>query len=226
MSFDAVSLFTSIPVEDTIEHILEIIPSNEIPFKKQTLKSLLKICCTNVPFMFNGKNYVQIDGLSMGSSLGPVMAEFAMHMIESKLNMPKIYLRYVDDILAVFDNHDEAIQFLEKMNSIHSAIKFTLETAVNSSINFLDMKITLKNDSLKTNWCLKETNTGLYTPKTSFSPTTYKKNAIKALFQRSQNLTSDDSEKVKNKEIVKNIFIKNGYHPSFIEKCLLTKTFQ
>ena len=58
VSLDVVSLFTSIPVWDTIEHILETIPSNEIPFSKQTLKTLLEICCTNVPFMFNDKNYV------------------------------------------------------------------------------------------------------------------------------------------------------------------------
>jgi len=221
VSFDAVSLFTSIPVEDTVDHILDIIPSSAIPFKKDTLKTLLMICCTNVPFMFNGKNYVQVGGLSMGSSLAPLMAEFAMHMVESKLTMPKVYIRYVDDILAVFESLDAATNFLKEMNSMHQDINFTIEVATDSSIKFLDMEVKLTENSLKTNWCLKVTNTGLYTPKMSYSPNIYKKNAIKALYDRSQRLTCDEEAKLKNKDIVKNIFIKNGYHPNYIENCFL-----
>jgi len=224
VSFDAVSLFTSIPVEDTINHILDIVPHTEIPFKPETLKQLLMICCTNVPFMFNNKNYTQIGGLSMGSCLAPLMAEFAMNMIESKLKMPKVYLRYVDDIFAVFNNSNDATNFLKEMNSINCDLKFTIENAIDSSIKFLDMNVTLENNSLKTNWILKTTNTGLYTPKISYSPDVYKKNAIKALYNRSQRLTQNGESKAKNKDIVKDIFIKNGYHPSFIEKCFTEKS--
>lgn len=93
-----------------------------------------------------------------------------------------MYIRYVHDVFVIFNSQDEA-------NSVHKAIQFTLETAENSSINFLDLCITLENNSLKTNWTLKNTNTGLYTPKTAYSPTVYKKNAIKALYYKSQNLT-------------------------------------
>ena len=45
----------------------------------------------------------------MGSPLAPVLADIFMGFHESKwlnehnLNKPKIYLRYVDDILAAFD---------------------------------------------------------------------------------------------------------------------------
>ena len=50
LSFDAFSLFTSIPVEKTINYISDLIPENNLPFSKDTLKSLLRICCTNAPF--------------------------------------------------------------------------------------------------------------------------------------------------------------------------------
>lgn len=39
---------------------------------------------------------------------------------------------------------------------------------------------------------------------------------------RSQRLTSDDDDKLKNKEIVKNILLKIGYHPNNIEKRFVT----
>ena len=49
----------------------------------------------------------------MGSPLVPVLANIFMGFHESKwlneykLNKPKFYLRYVDDILAAFDNEQD-----------------------------------------------------------------------------------------------------------------------
>ena len=53
----------------------------------------------------------------MGSPLGPVLANIFMGFHESKwlnkynLNKPKFYLRYVDDILADFDNKQDSLIF-------------------------------------------------------------------------------------------------------------------
>ena len=61
-------------------------------------------------FIFNSKFYNRIDGVAMGSPLAPVFAKTSMDFYESKwlseynLNKPNFCLRYVDDILAVFDN--------------------------------------------------------------------------------------------------------------------------
>ena len=50
------------------------------------------------------------NGVAMGFPLAPVLANIFMGFHESKwlnkynLNKPKFYLRYVDDILAAFDN--------------------------------------------------------------------------------------------------------------------------
>ena len=43
---------------------------------------------------------------------------------EYNLNKPKFYLRYVDDILAVFDNEQDSLNFL---NNRHPNIRFTIE---------------------------------------------------------------------------------------------------
>ena len=54
---------------------------------------------------------------------------------EYNLNKPKFYLRYVDDILAAFDNEHDSLNFL---NNRHPNIKFTIEKQINHSIAFLD----------------------------------------------------------------------------------------
>ena len=53
----------------------------------------------------------------MGSPLAPVLANIFMGFHETKwlneynLNKPKVYLRYVDDILAAFDNEQDSLNF-------------------------------------------------------------------------------------------------------------------
>ena len=82
----------------------------------------------------------------MGSPLTPVLANIFMGFHESKwlneynLNKPKFYLRYVDDILAAFDNEQDSLNFL---NNSHPNIKFTIEKQINHSIAFLDVFISI-----------------------------------------------------------------------------------
>ena len=156
----------------------------------------------------------------MDSKLALIMAEFVMNAIKTKLKMPKLYIRFVDDILAIFKSHDEAEHFFKDLNSKDNDIKFTKEESDHNSLNFLDMTVSLLNGRLETNWHLKTTNTGLYTPKLSYCPDNYKKNVISAIHERSKKLTTLPEEHIKNVKIIKNMFVKNGYHPKFIERCI------
>ena len=78
----------------------------------------------------------------MGSPLVPVLANIVMGFHESKwlneynLNIPKFYLKYVDDILAAFDNEQDSLNFLTFLNDRHPNIKFSLEKKINHSIAF------------------------------------------------------------------------------------------
>ena len=60
---------------------------------------------------------------------------------EYYLNKSKFYLRYVDDILAAFDNEQDSFNFLDFLNKRHPNIKFTIEKQINHSITFLDVFI-------------------------------------------------------------------------------------
>ena len=60
---------------------------------------------------------------------------------EYNLNKPKFYLRYVDDILAAFDNEQDSLNFLNVLNNTHPKIKLTIEKQINHSIAFLNVFI-------------------------------------------------------------------------------------
>ena len=78
--------------------------------------------------------YEQIDGVSMGGSLGPVLAniimtEFEKVVVENliKTGIVKLYATYVDDTLLVIKRKD--IDFiLQKFNSFDKSLKFTICT--------------------------------------------------------------------------------------------------
>ena len=55
---------------------------------------------------------------------------------EYNFNKPKIYLRYVDDILAAFEKEQDSLNLLNVLNNKHPYIKFMIEKQVNHSIHF------------------------------------------------------------------------------------------
>ena len=96
--------------------------------------------------------------------------------------MNLIHLRFVDDILAAFDNEQDAMNFLNFLNNKHPNIKFTTEKQMNHSIAFLDVftsGINNQNFTFKTN--LISTYTGLFLTFQSFTSFSYKISLIKCL---------------------------------------------
>ena len=93
------------------------------------------------------------------------------------------YRRYVDDIFAVFDKKEDALKFLDYLNSRHPNIKFTKEENINGVLPFLDVLISNRN-CLKTSVYHKSTYTGLLTNFKSFVPFDYKKRLVNTLLDR------------------------------------------
>ena len=80
-SFDVESLFTNVAPQRTINIILDCVYNNNFiatQLKKRTLKNLIKDTCSKTVFSENDKLYQQIDGVIMGSSLGPLLANIIM----------------------------------------------------------------------------------------------------------------------------------------------------
>ena len=92
----------------------------------------------------------------MGSPLGPTLANLFMGFHEKEWiknytkKGPSYYKRYVDDIFAVFNCKDEALQFFDYLNTRHPNITFSIECEINRTLPFLDVNISCNNDSLVT----------------------------------------------------------------------------
>ena len=77
-SFDVTSLFTNIPLDETISICLNQLFVNDDDefnkFSRSQFKSLLELSVKESAFIFNDKLYKQVDGVAMGSPLGPTFA--------------------------------------------------------------------------------------------------------------------------------------------------------
>ena len=113
--YDVTSHFTNIPLQETIDIAINLIfnYNANLNITKREIKKLFLFATSQTHFLFNGKFYNQIDGVPMGSPLAPVLANIFMGFYESKwlneynLNKPKFCLRYIDDILAAFEEEQD-----------------------------------------------------------------------------------------------------------------------
>ena len=228
LSLDVESLFTNVPVVDTIEIIVKNVyghPSIPPPlFPREILRNLLLLCTTKVPFRhINGKQYLQKDGVSMGSPLGPTFADFYMCDLENRvfpsiLDKPDIYVRYVDDVFMVTTQ--------EKLNKImstfesNSVLKFTHECSINGKIPFLDVLVENLNNG--------EFATSVYTKPTSVDncilhadsecPERYKINVLNNYLKRAYKVSSDWDKFIQESQRIKQTLINNGYTNTFVDK--------
>ncbi len=149
--FDVESLFTNIPTEETINIILNRVYKDYDTFygmKRETLRRLLTYCTQEAHFKFNNKFYEQIDGVAMGSPLGPLFANIFMDEFEnSHMEILKelgiqTWMRYVDDVFAVIKNDTCSLIILNYLNTQHNNIRFTIENEKQNKIPFLDTTVT------------------------------------------------------------------------------------
>lgn len=196
-SFDIKSLFTNIPLNEVIEICVEQLYDSEITaptFPKEVCIDLLKLATTNVEFSFNNTMYRQIDGVAMGSPLGPILANIFVGYHEAQLfrttPKPIAYYRYVDDIFAIFNSESQMDKFYKKLSNMHAALSFTKEAEKNNSIPFLDVLVERSHTSFITSVSRKSSFTGDYILWKSFCPKRYKINLISCLTNRALKLCS------------------------------------
>ena len=204
VSFDVESLFTNVPLKRTINIVLSRVfddKSIDTTLQKRTLKKLLIDSCTKTAFSFDNVLFEQIDGVSMGSCLAPVLANIILTELEKVIvdelvrsGTVKFYRRYVDDTLVLIKPSD--IPFvLNKLNSFDKNLKFTVDTFQDGTVHFLDLEITDSGIDV----FRKHTHTGQYTHFKSFEPWARKTTWIKSLFHRAVQICSNST--LLNKQI-------------------------
>ena len=188
---DVVSLFTNVPLNRTIKIILKRVCEEkllETNLRRSTLKKLIKDTCMKAAFSYNNKLYKQIDGVSMGSSLGPVLANIIMTELEKIVvsdlinsGLIKFYIRYVDDTL-LLAKEDDIDNIVQQFNAFDDNLKFTIDKFTDNNVHFLDIKI----DRNETDLFYKITHTGQYIDFTSQAPWKLRTARVKALYHRAK----------------------------------------
>ena len=230
VNFDVELLFTNIPIQEAIDLSVKLLfndKSNVYSFTITDFHQLLTVTMSESLVLFDGEYYKQIDGVAMGSPLGPTFANILLSYREQiwLINCPcefkpVIDKRYVDDTSLLFRSKDHIEKFRCYLNCQHPNIKFTSEIEENNSRSFLDIKITRVNNSFSTSIYRKVTFSGVFTNFESFIPVSYKSNLIFTLLFRVFKLCSNFE--LFHPEILnlKDIFKRNGYPYNFIDVCI------
>ena len=222
VSFDVVSLFTNVPLDFTINLILDKVYREKAirtKLEREELKKLLEICTKEMHFSFNGAIYKQINGVAMGSPLGPVIANICMAELE-KVIIPQLgdkislWQRYVDDT-CTFIKKGETEAVLDVLNGFHESINFTYEKEVGGAISFLDVKLIRKEDgSFETDVHRKETDTNVYMHWESYAPSAWKIGTMKSLIRRAHIICSNSDFLEKEISFLKSVFRDENGFPS------------
>ena len=161
---------------------------------KDQLMELLKLATTNQLFQLDGILYEQVEGVAMGSPLTPLLANTFMSSIEEELEerneLPSFYKRYVDDTLTIIPDLNEANVFLDKLNSCHENLNFTMEIAEHDTISFVGMNITKCGNRLETSVHRKTTNSGLLLHYHSHVDKRYKRCLLSTMINRAYRMSS------------------------------------
>jgi len=106
VSYDVTSLFTNVPLDETIQILADkafsdawFNKTHELNLSRDQLIELLNAATKNQLFHYNGNLYEQTDGVAMGSPLGPLLANVLCAPLKTNsikiANCPPI----IDDML-------------------------------------------------------------------------------------------------------------------------------
>ena len=117
-SLDVDSLFTNIPLEETINICTNLLYNNEDVMEginKSEFKNLLWLAAQESHFIFNDVFYKQKDGVAMGSPLGPTRVNVFLSFYEIK------WLESAQRNLNQFFTEDMLMTFLFSSNRLNTS---------------------------------------------------------------------------------------------------------
>ena len=236
---DIDSLFTNVLLEEAMEVVIKNVFGRKTKINvlsKSDFEDLLKLTTMGTVFYFNGNYYKQLDGVAMGTPLGPALANVFLYLHERKwlrkcpvAYAPIFYKGYVDDIFVLLKSENHLNNLLFYLNSKHPNIRFTCEIEEDKSLAFLEIDVYRGNNKFETLAHRKSTFSGVYTNYTSFIATEYKSSLITTLLCRSFIIVCDYHKLHEEIVMLKSALRQNGDPTRFLDKIInkfLDKTFR
>ena len=229
VTLDVKSLYTNIPNEEGIEAVREAITrSTDTKISSKVITTFLWLILTLSNFVFNVVNYLQKQGVTMGSICSPSYANLFMGYFESKYLYPlirgkcKFYTRYIDDIFMIWKGTEEELkEFLIMINSLHPTIKFDPNYSV-KEINFLDTVVYKVQDcNLQTKVYRKPTDRTSLLHNKSAHPSATKTSIIYSQALRIKRICSEEREMRKQFSVLKEKLLVRGYESAVIDENIL-----
>ena len=199
VSFHITSLFTNVPLDEVIcicAYLLYRIPLISVPsFPESFCVELMELATKSVSFSFNDSMYRQVDEISIGFPLGPILPNifvgFNEKQLFEKFTKPYIYLRFMDDTFACFSSCNEASSFFQRLNDLHPSLTFTMDEEKDNQLPFLDVLFERRSFTFVTSIYRKPTFTGLYLSWDVLAPKSRTVNLIKCFTFRALKIFSD-----------------------------------
>jgi hypothetical protein len=152
---DKKSLYPSLPINETKARVkakLEALVTGPEKRHQELILELLNVHLDNNYFTFNEKSYKQVKGIPMGRAWAPAVASIYLEKWEStifdqtKLS-PLIYVRYIDDLFAIFRTKSDAQLFVNVAQTLDDNIRLS-EVSIDASVHYLDLNISIRHAQL------------------------------------------------------------------------------
>ncbi len=154
--------------------------------------------------------------------MGSNYACLSVGYVESKMfeeyqgNKPQLYKRYIDDVLgASFGTRQDLENFIQFCSTYHPALSYTFEIS-ESSISFLDLRLSISGDKVVTTIHYKPTDTHSYLDYSPSHPPHCKKAIPYSQLLCLRTICSDDDDFVAKSRERSSFFQKRRYPRSVI----------
>ena len=204
--FDVTSLYTNIPIIDTLNIIKDYVNNDDQSTRKTAVPQnkfldLVNLVLTTTWYTFNSQFYQKTDGVAMGGPESLTTAEICMQAhertaISMALNPRKVWEGFVDDVYSILKRtHLE--YFFQHINNLHQNTKFTMEEESNGELAILDTLLKRDNGEVSVLVYRKPTHTDQYLHYSSHHQTSCKESVVSSLLNRAYSIITnkDDLDK-------------------------------
>lgn len=235
VTFDVESLYTNINHELGIEAIKYWLNKYNDTinqrFSHAFICDAILTVLENNTFFFNNKFYLQTNGTAMGTKMAPTYAILVLAFLEERLYeklqiekgidystfVQEGFLRYIDDCFIIWPHTKwNLLEFNDELNNLHPQFKFTMESSI-QEIAFLDIKVYITNNSVKTDIYYKATDTHQFLTFDSCHPRHTKTSIPYCEARRLCTIIDDTERRDIRLEEMKRFLLSRGYPSKLIE---------